>query len=84
MIKKFSELVKKTINKVKPLIKLNEKDIECAIDDQIVDCKEVDKQPYTGIPAPVVRKLFNRGNMYHQWPKKNEKIKIKMNMKNER
>ena len=54
MIKKFSELVKKTINKVKPLIKLNEKDIECAIDDQIVDCKEVDKQPYTGIPAPVV------------------------------
>ena len=51
MIKKFSELVKKTINKVKPLIKLNEKDIECAIDDQIVDCKEVDKQPYAGMPV---------------------------------
>ena len=31
-----------------------EEDVECAIDDQVVDCKEVDKQPYTGIPAPVV------------------------------
>lgn len=54
MIKKFSKLVKKTINKVKPLIKLTEKDIECAIDDQIVECKELNEQPYTGIPAPIV------------------------------
>ena len=54
MIKKFSKLVKKTIDKVKPLIKLTEKDIECAIDDQIVECKELDEQPYTGIPAPIV------------------------------
>ena len=54
MIKKFSELVKKTINKVKPIIKITEKDIECAIDDQIVECKELDEQPYIGIPAPIV------------------------------
>ena len=31
------------------------KDIECAIDENIVDCKEMDKEPpYTGVPAPVV------------------------------
>ena len=31
---------------------LTEKEIECAIDDQVVECKEMDSPPYTGIPAP--------------------------------
>tara|TARA_Y100000992_G_scaffold295262_1_gene255974 strand:- start:320 stop:730 length:411 start_codon:yes stop_codon:yes gene_type:complete len=31
---------------------LTEQEIECAIDDQVVECKEMDSPPYTGIPAP--------------------------------
>ena len=27
-------------------------DIECAIDGDIVDCSEMDEEPYVGIPAP--------------------------------
>ena len=34
---------------------ISEKDIECAIDEQTVECAEMDKEPaYTGIPAPVL------------------------------
>ena len=32
----------------------DESDIECAIDENIVDCAEMDEEPYTGVPAPVV------------------------------
>tara|TARA_B100000085_G_scaffold133141_1_gene121216 strand:+ start:542 stop:994 length:453 start_codon:yes stop_codon:yes gene_type:complete len=28
--------------------------VECAIDEEVVDCKEMSTTPYTGIPAPVV------------------------------
>ena len=31
-----------------------EEDIECAIDEDVVDCKEIDKEPYVGVPAPVL------------------------------
>tara|TARA_B100000035_G_scaffold291384_1_gene279209 strand:+ start:613 stop:1014 length:402 start_codon:yes stop_codon:yes gene_type:complete len=31
-----------------------EEDIECAIDEEVVDCKEIDKEPYVGVPAPVL------------------------------
>ena len=31
-----------------------EKDIECAIDDDVVECSEMDSPPYTGIPAPIL------------------------------
>ena len=31
-----------------------EEDIECAIDEQLVDCKEIDKEPYVGVPAPIL------------------------------
>ena len=31
-----------------------EKDIECAIDEDVVECSEMDSPPYTGIPAPTV------------------------------
>jgi hypothetical protein len=27
-------------------------DIECAIDDNVVDCSEMDEEPFVGIPAP--------------------------------
>ena len=30
-----------------------EKEIECAIDEEVVECSEMDK-PFTGVPAPVV------------------------------
>ena len=34
---------------------ISEKEIECAIDDQTVECTEMDEEPpYTGIPAPVL------------------------------
>tara|TARA_B100001063_G_scaffold246437_1_gene285644 strand:+ start:2078 stop:2479 length:402 start_codon:yes stop_codon:yes gene_type:complete len=31
-----------------------EEDIECAIDKEVVDCKEIDKEPYVGVPAPLL------------------------------
>ena len=34
--------------------KISEKEIECAIDENIVDCTEIEEEPYTGVPAPVV------------------------------
>ena len=27
-------------------------DIECAIDEEVVDCSEMDSPPYIGVPAP--------------------------------
>ena len=44
---------------LKGILRLNkqisEKDIECAIDEQTVECAEMDEEPaYTGIPAPVL------------------------------
>ena len=31
-----------------------EKDIECAIDEDVVECDEMDSPPYTGVPAPIL------------------------------
>ena len=36
--------------------KISEKEIECAIDEQTVDCTEMEEEPYTGIPAPAYLK----------------------------
>ena len=60
MIKKFKSLIKKAI--AKP----TEKDIQCSIDDNIIDCKDLKEDYnegeafkddainyYTGVPAPV-------------------------------
>ena len=33
---------------------IKEKDIECAIDENVVDCTEMEEEPYVGIPAPVL------------------------------
>ena len=34
--------------------KIDEEDLECAIDEDVVDCKEMEEEPYVGVPAPVV------------------------------
>ena len=54
MIKKAIKAIKNIF--VPPIEYRNfEDDIECAIDENIVECKEMDKEPpYTGVPAPVV------------------------------
>ena len=31
-----------------------EKDIECAIDEDVVECSEMDSPPYVGVPAPIL------------------------------
>ena len=32
--------------------KISEKEIECAIDENIVECTEMEEESYTGVPAP--------------------------------
>jgi hypothetical protein len=32
--------------------KINEEDVECAIDEDVVECEEIDEEPYVGVPAP--------------------------------
>ena len=54
MIKKAIKAIKNIF--VPPIEYRNfEDDIECAIDENIVDCKEMDEEPpYTGVPASVL------------------------------
>ena len=54
MIKKAIKAIKNIF--VPPIEYRNfEDNIECAIDENIVDCKDMDEEPpYTGVPAPVV------------------------------
>ena len=33
--------------------RLGSEEIECAIDEKVVDCSEMDNPPYIGVPAPV-------------------------------
>lgn len=43
-------MIKKLLDKIiKPLQK---EKVECAIDDETIDCTELNKEPYVGIPAP--------------------------------
>ena len=35
---------------------ISEEEIECAIDEQTVDCAVMEEEPYTGIPAPAYLK----------------------------
>jgi hypothetical protein len=34
--------------------KIDEEDIECAIDEDVVDCTEMEEEPYVGVPAPIL------------------------------
>jgi|TARA_R100001460_G_scaffold67960_1_gene108428 hypothetical protein len=45
-------MLKKLIDKLFSQ-KISEENIECAIDEQIVDCVEIDEDPYVGVVAPV-------------------------------
>ena len=36
---------------------IKEKDIECAIDEDVVDCTEIEEEPYVGVPAPILNPL---------------------------
>ena len=54
---KFKELLRgaqATVDKI--LSPLKEEKIECAIDDEVVECAEMDSPPFTGIPAPAYLK----------------------------
>jgi hypothetical protein len=46
-------MIKKLINKLFSK-KITNEEIECAIDEQIVDCAEIDADPYVGVPAPIL------------------------------
>ena len=46
-------MIKKLINKLFSK-KITDEEIECAIDEQIVDCAEIDADPYVGVPAPIL------------------------------
>jgi len=49
-LKQFFETQTSLLKKKAGVFK--EEDIECAIDEQLVDCKEIDEDPYVGVPAP--------------------------------
>ena len=64
MIKKIAKLLgftqKKSMQKVETQTTLLQKkagifreEVECVIDEEVVDCKEMDKEPYVGVVAPV-------------------------------
>ena len=63
MINKFKSLISKVISPQQDIVvnmdggvggswTVNETDIECAIDEEVVDCDEMDNPPYIGVPAP--------------------------------
>ena len=55
MIKRIKQLIEiQTSLLRKKAGVFKEEDIECAIDEQLVDCKEIDKDPYVGVPAPTL------------------------------
>jgi len=49
-LKQFFETQTSLLKKKAGVFK--EEDVECAIDEQLVDCKEIDEDPYVGVPAP--------------------------------
>ena len=51
-LKQFFETQTSLLKKKAGVFK--EEDIECAIDEQLVDCKELDEDPYVGVPAPIL------------------------------
>jgi len=55
MIKKLKQFfeTQTTLLKKKAGV-FKEEDIECSIDEQVVDCKELDEDPYVGVPAPIL------------------------------
>ena len=50
MITTLTDALKGILGLNKPI---DEEKVECAIDETIVECAEMDAPPYTGVPAPV-------------------------------
>ena len=47
-------MIIRKLKEVKELLtKKTSNEIECAIDEEVVDCDEMDSPPYIGVPAPV-------------------------------
>ena len=59
MISKFKQLINKVIPKGDDIVVNMDGGVgeswkvECAIDEEVVDCNEMDSSPYIGVPAPV-------------------------------
>ena len=55
MIKRIKQLIETQTSLLRKKAGVfKEEDIECAIDEEIVDCEEIDEEPYVGVPAPIV------------------------------
>ena len=50
MITTLTDALRDILGLNKPI---DEEKVECAIDEDIVECSEMDAPPYTGVPAPV-------------------------------
>ena len=55
MIEKIKQLIETQTSLLrKKAGTFKEEEIECAIDEEVVDCEEIDEEPYVGIPAPIL------------------------------
>tara|TARA_B100000927_G_scaffold189327_1_gene152520 strand:+ start:663 stop:1076 length:414 start_codon:yes stop_codon:yes gene_type:complete len=55
MIKKIKQLIETQTSLLRKKAGIfKEDEIECTIDEEIIDCKELDKDPYVGVPAPIL------------------------------
>ena len=45
-------MIIRKLKEVKELLSKKSNKIECAIDEEVVDCDEMDSSPYIGVPAP--------------------------------
>jgi len=58
MIKRIKQLIETQTSLLRKKAGVfKEEDIECAIDEEIVDCKEIDEEPYVGVPAPILNPI---------------------------
>lgn len=52
MINTITNALKDILNEFGFTKKITDDEIECSIDENIVDCTEMEEEPYIGIPAP--------------------------------
>ena len=52
MINTITNALKDILNEIGFTKKITDDEIECSIDENIVDCTEMEEEPYIGIPAP--------------------------------
>ena len=77
----MNKIIKTIKNIFIPESEIVEDKIECAIDDEIIDCKEMDEElVYTGVPAPVYLK---EDDWFGPAPEYTEKQKDYMKMETE-